>query len=63
MWADDNPDQLRYPFDPWHDELIRMGFSWRYGLPNEYSPDGRKVARFYWKDHLTRLEGIELDET
>ena len=41
--------------DPWHDELIRLGFHWRYAYPGELAPDGRKVERFYWKPKPVRI--------
>ncbi len=52
MWVVDDP-----LLDPWHYELLSMGFSWRYGFPNEYYA-GRRVARFYWKDPSTSMEKI-----
>lgn len=40
-------------FDPWHYELIRIGFKWRRGYFGECIRwlDGtmRNVARFYWR--------------
>ena len=39
--------------DPWHYELIRIGFHWRYGYLGEMIRwlDGRmrRVERYYWR--------------
>lgn len=52
MWVVDDP-----LLDPWHYELVRLGFHWRYSIPNEYYA-GRKVVRFYWKDDSISMEHV-----
>ena len=37
----------------WHDELIRIGYKWRFGHLGEMKL-GKKVERYYW--HPERLQ-------
>ena len=48
MWIIDDP------IDPWHYELIRMGFNFRWGYPGELCPNGQPCQRFYWRNSSPR---------
>jgi len=41
--------------DPWHYELMRLGFEFRWAYPGELAPDGRKLERVYWKPKPVRI--------